>query len=76
MEKKPPEVSIGQCYDSFSSPPHDVQFVPITAIKSVAYVLPSINYDDKDRSNYNKYFQENIQGHKDFLVVKPIELWK
>ena len=69
--KKPPEVSIGQCYDSLSSPPHDIQFVPITAIKSVAYVLPLINYDDKENDQESRKYalRQKKTGFQDYLLV-------
>lgn len=68
-------LTICQCYDQIVEGPHQFQFVPGTAIKSVAYVLPSININDKNRSTYSQYFDTDPNNNRYFMVIKPVELW-
>ena len=69
-------LTICQCYDHIIEGPHQFQFVPGTAIKSVAYVLPSIDINDKNRTTYGKYFDTDSNNNRCFMVIKPVELWK
>ena len=69
-------MEVCQSCDKFAPGQHMLQFVPVMAIKSVAYVLPSIDKDDPDRSNYNQYFQTVCEKNSHFMVVQPVEKWK
>ena len=69
-------LTIVDTYDRFVEGRDQIQFVPGSAIKSVAYVLPSIDYSDKDRKNYDQYFQSNLLNNSNFVVIKDIKSWK
>ena len=61
QEKSIRNMSVCQSCDSYSDSPHDIQFIPVIAIKSVAYVLPSIIIHDSDRMHYGKYFDSSSE---------------
>ena len=69
-------LSILESNDSLIIGAHQIQFIPCTAIKSVAYVLPAIDHDDTDRTEYGKYFHLDQEKNRYFIVVKPVEMWK
>ena len=68
-------ISICQSCDSFDYGSNEIQFVPGNAVKSVAYVLPSINHEDSDRDNYDQYFNHSPYKNRHFMVIKPVESW-
>ena len=70
------DVTVLEKYDSMSGDENDIYFVPSISIKSVAYVLPSINHSDTDRTDFNLYFSSNPNQKKHFIIIKPVELWK
>ena len=73
--KKLAHISICQSYDSFTTGPHQFQFVPGSAIKSVAYVLPCIDHNDTNRTTFPNYFHNSLDCNRHFMVIKPVELW-
>ena len=62
-------------YDSIVTDEEEIQLIPCSAVKSVAYVLPSIRHDDTNRSEYHKYFSTNQDENKNFMIINPVELW-
>ena len=74
--KKIKDLSIFESYDSIMSNPHRIQFVPCTAIRSVAYVLPCIDHNNVNRTEYKKYFLADHNQNRHFMIIKPVELWK
>ena len=68
--------SILESNDSLIIGAHQIQFIPCTAIKSVVYVLPSIDHGDTDRTEYDKYFHIDQEKNKHFMVIKPVEMRK
>ena len=74
QEKELAHMSICQSYDSFTPGLHQFQFVPGTAIKSVAYVIPCIDHKDTNRTMYHVYFHNTLDHNRHFMVIKPVEL--
>ena len=70
------ELTILESYDSIVIGPHQIQFIPCAAIKSVAYVLPSIDHDNRNCTEYDEYFCANQDENKHFIIIKPIEFWR
>ena len=63
-------------YDAMVTDEEEIQFIPCASVKSVAYVLPSINHNDQNRSEYHKYFCINQDENQNFMIINPVELWK
>ena len=74
--KKLDEITVLDTFDVMVAEPHQIQFIPCSAIKSVVYVLPSIDHNDTNRCEYNKYFCDDLHHSKHFMVINPVELWK
>ena len=62
-------------YDSIVTGEEEIQLIPCAAVKSVAYVLPSIRHEDTSRSKYHTYFCTNQDENKNFMIINPVELW-
>ena len=70
------DLSIFESHDCIMPNPHQIQFIPCTAIRSVAYVLPCIDHTNANRDEYKKYFNADHNQNRHFMVIKPVELWK
>ena len=74
--KKLDQITVLDTFDVMVAKPHQTQFIPCSGIKSVAYVLPSIDYNDTNRCDYIQYFCDDQHHSKHFMVIEPVELWK